>query len=312
MKLQIENVTKRFGDRCVLDGVSFAANSGPVGLLGRNGAGKTTLMRIMMNILQPDSGRLLLDGSPISGQSRRLGYLPEERGLYIRTPVEDQLVYIARLKGVPRAEAQDAARRWLGRLGIEQYRRSHPQALSKGNQQRVQLAMALMNDPDVVILDEPFSGLDPVGAKELRSVIEELNGAGKLIIVSSHQMSAVESVCRSVVMLRQGRVVLDSPLDELRGMGEAGRVRLHTADDTAAAGVAARFGTVSRDGEGLTIDLSRAQDRPALLAALVNEGADVRLFEADSASLEEVFVRLCGDGSHAGGEFSTQEVNQSE
>ncbi len=305
MKLEINNVTKSYGERQVLSGVTLCAEAGrPLGLLGRNGAGKTTLMRIIMNILHPDSGTLLLDGRPVCECTRRIGYLPEERGLYARSSVEEQLVYIGMLGGLSRAAAQESCRRWLGRLGVEKYRRALVQTLSKGNQQRVQLAMALINDPDAVILDEPFSGLDPVGARELREVIEELAGSGKVVIVSSHQMSAVESVCQSVVMLRQGVVVLDSTVARLRDMGKKSLVRLHTDNDARALSLAASFGAARQETDCISLALAEGQSGRSLLGRLMEDGLEIRLFESGAVSLEEMFVSLCGETAGEVGEVS--------
>lgn len=299
MELIIQNVTKKFGEKTALDGVSLSARSGqPLGLLGRNGAGKTTLMRIVMNIFLPDCGTVTLDGKPSDMQTSRIGYLPEERGLYARTPIDEQLCYIARLRGMSREDAERACAFWLERLDMAQYRKAKPQTLSKGNQQRIQLALALINDPDAVILDEPFSGLDPVNALQLRSIVAELAERGKLIIISSHQMSTVESLCDRVVMLNSGRVALDASLDELRADTSAGSVRIRTSDDQAALELVRPFGAAALTRDGLTVELAEKCKQGEMLRALSASPLDIRLFEQCAPSLEELFVRICGE-NHA-------------
>ncbi len=246
MQLTVRGLSKAFGKTQALDGVSFAARSGsPLGLLGRNGAGKTTAMRIIMNIFEPDSGEVLLDGVPISKAGARLGYLPEERGLYGSMTVGEQLVYFARLRGLSRSAAEKAVDDWLERLDMGEYRRRKVDTLSKGNQQRIQLALALIHDPDVVILDEPFSGLDPVNALQLRQVVSEVAARGRLVIFSSHQMSAVEDFCDDIVILKKGRVVLDDMLSDLRARSPKNRIRI-SPDSTELMAASEQFGSVEK------------------------------------------------------------------
>ncbi len=296
MELLIQNVTKRFGDKTALGGVSLSARSGqPLGLLGRNGAGKTTLMRIIMNIFLPDSGTVTLDGRPTAEQVRSIGYLPEERGLYARMPIGEQLCYIARLRGMSREEAVRACDYWLSRLSLQHYRKAKPETLSKGNQQRIQLALALINDPDAVILDEPFSGLDPVNALQLRSIVSELADSGKLVIISSHQMSTVETLCSHVAMLNAGKVVLDADLADLHAKASGGSVRIRTSDDSAALALLSPFGDAAQTRDGLTLTLDDACRKDELLRTLSDSPLEVLLFEQCAPSLEELFVTMCGD-----------------
>jgi len=298
MELKICNISKKFGSKTALDDVSFSASSGqPLGLLGRNGAGKTTMMRIIMSIFLPDSGSVLLDGQPLSKCSCRLGYLPEERGLYERSPIDEQLIYIARLRGMGKNDAARACAFWLDRLGMSEHRKSRPQTLSKGNQQRIQLALALINDPDVVILDEPFSGLDPVNALQLRSVVTELAQQDKLIILSSHQMSTVENFCDHVVMLSSGHCALDASLSELRAASRTGMVRIRTSDDRAALSIASAYGEAVQGRDSLTVTLPDTGSQNALLRALCDASLEITLFEAAAPSLEELFVSVCGEAS---------------
>lgn len=295
MQLQCSSLFKSFGEKAVLNDVFFEVRSGePLGLLGRNGAGKTTIMRIIMNILPPDSGSVLIDGKPSARLHQRLGYLPEERGLYEKMPIEEQLIYIARLRGISSAAAVSACDRWLRRLDLAPYRKSLPQTLSKGNQQRVQLAMALINDPDVVIFDEPFSGLDPINALQLSEVINELAERGRIIIISSHQMKMVESFCDHVVMLNEGKTVLDASLRQLSAHQSETGLRLVTDDDASALPIAQRFGTAVASRSGITVSLYHREQQSELLRTLLDSGLNIAHLEQCKPSLDDLFVSLCG------------------
>ncbi len=301
MQLTVQGLSKTFGETKALSDVSFSARSGsPLGLLGRNGAGKTTVMRIIMNIFDPDEGQVLLDGTPVTRSDVRLGYLPEERGLYRNVAVGDQLVYFARLRGLTRAAAEKAVSEWLERLDMGEYRRRKLDTLSKGNQQRVQLALTLINDPDVVILDEPFSGLDPVNAMQLRQVVAEVAARDKLVIFSSHQMSAVENFCDDIVILRKGEVVLDDSLSRLRASSPQNRVRI-SPETPELIRAAQSCGTISPAKDGFVVTLKEESQRPALLAAVAGSGADVAAFETLEPTLEEIFVSVAGEENDGGG-----------
>ena len=207
MKLEVKDLRKSFGDKEVLHGISFSIESGrALGLLGRNGAGKTTTIRILMDVFRANSGTITVDGKPFHPRDFRIGYLPEERGLYPKKGVQEQLIYLAQLRGSSRSDAKRQSERWLKRLGVEEYAQWKLETLSKGNQQKVQLAQTLVCDPDLVILDEPFSGLDPVNSQILKDVIREQIEAGKLVIFSSHQMSYVEEFCEDIVLIKHGNL----------------------------------------------------------------------------------------------------------
>ena len=222
MEFVVNGITKSFGEKQVLKGISFSVESGKaMGLLGRNGAGKTTTIRILMDVFHANSGTITLDGKPFDARKTQIGYLPEERGLYPKKTVMQQLVYLARLRGVNKKDAVAGAEKWLARLGVDQYKNALLETLSKGNQQKVQLASTLVCDPQLVILDEPFSGLDPVNSQVLKDVIRELIEAGKLVIFSSHQMSYVEEFCDDIVIINDGEVVMEGDLLEIKR--EAGK-----------------------------------------------------------------------------------------
>lgn len=220
MRLQTENLTKSFGEKQVLKGVSFAVESGrALGLLGRNGAGKTTTIRIIMQVFSPDSGKVLLDGTPLHTDRVKIGYLPEERGLYPKKPILEQLLYFGKLGGLSKKQAAARAERLLARLGMAEYRDKRLDTLSKGNQQKIQLVATLITDPDIVILDEPFSGLDPVNAKLLKDLVKEMIAEGKLVLFSSHQMNYIEEFCNDIVILHDGKAVLSGDIGECRSRG---------------------------------------------------------------------------------------------
>lgn len=301
MKLTVQGLEKTFGETQALRGVSFTAQSGsPLGLLGRNGAGKTTAMRIIMDIFKPDSGEVLLDGKPIDKAGVRLGYLPEERGLYRSVPVGEQLVYFARLRGLTKSAAAKAVNDWLERLGMSEYAKKKVETLSKGNQQRIQLALALINDPEVVILDEPFSGLDPVNAMQLRQIVSEVATKDRLVIFSSHQMNAVEDFCDDIVILKKGQVVLDDMLSDLRARSPRNRIRITPYTEELAA-VAGKYGTSKQVRDMLTVTLVHEQDRMKLMGEIAGSGIDTTSFEVAAPTLEEIFVSVAGE-DEAGGD----------
>jgi len=217
MILELKNIEKSFGQNKVLCDVSFKAEGGKAfGLLGRNGAGKTTSIRILMGVFPANSGEVLIDGNPIDYNKVGIVYLPEERGLYPKKIIIDQLTYFAELKGMEHREAVKAIDYWLGRLGMTEYRNKKLDTLSKGNQQKIQLITALAHDPDIVILDEPFSGLDPVNAMLLKNVVKEQISKGKIVLFSSHQMSYIEEFCDSIAILNNGKVVLQGDLCNIK------------------------------------------------------------------------------------------------
>lgn len=225
MILEANGLKKSFDGNEVLHGVSFSISSGKaLGLLGRNGAGKTTTIRILMDVFKANEGSITIDGKPFKASDYKIGYLPEERGLYPKKRVDEQLLYLAALRGLSKNEAKANLKKWLKRLNIEEYEKRKLDTLSKGNQQKVQLAQTLMCDPDIVILDEPFSGLDPVNSQVLKEVVMELIQNGKLVIFSSHQMNYVEEFCESIVILHHGDVVLSGELKQIKK--EFGKNRL--------------------------------------------------------------------------------------
>ena len=217
MNLTVNEIYKSFGEKNVLKGISLSAQSGKaLGILGRNGAGKTTLIRIIMQVFGADAGAVLLDGKPLNPEIVKIGYLPEERGLYPKQKIMNQLLYFAELKGIDKKTAKMTAEKYLAELQMEQYKNARLDTLSKGNQQKIQLIASLISNPDIVILDEPFSGLDPVNAGMLKNVVKELIKDGKMVLFSSHQMNYIEEFCDDIIILNGGRAVLSGSIKRIK------------------------------------------------------------------------------------------------
>jgi ABC-2 type transport system ATP-binding protein len=304
----VDHVIKRFGNHTAVDDLSFEVPAGEIyGVLGPNGAGKTTTLRMLNDIIAPDSGAItVLDGlAPGRDAAPRIGYLPEERGLYPKMKVVDMLRFMAELRGVSRTLARDRADRWLERLGLIQWRANKVQDLSKGMQQKVQFASALIHEPDLVILDEPWSGLDPINAEVLRSVVLELKAAGHTVLFSTHLMEQAEKLCDRVCIIARGKKVLDGVLAEIKRGAAADRivalVFASTADrDHAAAGPLAdkavvRSSRAPRSGDAdCEIELADGATVDALLAALVAAKVGIRRFELVTPTLHDIFVERVG------------------
>src|ERR1700674_4392246 len=264
--LEISELYQRFGDRVAVDKLSLAVNGGEiVGLVGRNGAGKTTAMRAVMGIYRPLGGSITWSGHPVALSDRlRFGYMPEERGLYPQMRVLDQIAYFARLHGVELPTARREAQRWLTRLGLEGRELDLVVALSHGNQQRVQLAVALVYEPELLVLDEPFAGLDPSAVDSLSEVLRAETARGTAVLFSSHQLDLVERLCRRIVILEQGRVVANGTLDELRARApQMLRVQVPTSSDWTAA--LKGIDSVSQDAAGVLLAETPGMDTQAVL-----------------------------------------------
>ena len=295
MILELKNIEKSFGTKQVLTGVSFRAEGGKAfGLLGRNGAGKTTSIRILMDVFPADGGEVLMDGKPIDYRSIQIGYLPEERGLYPKKVILDQLVYFAQLKGMNRKDAVQSIDYWLERLGMMEYRNKRLDTLSKGNQQKIQLITAVAHDPDIVILDEPFSGLDPVNAMLLKDVVRELIAKGKVVLFSSHQMSYIEEFCDSIAILNNGKIALQGDLRDIKRNYPRDRLVVRTQEPSP---ICRDFGSTCTKLENgdLLLRLSDPAEKKTVMAHLVEQYDidEVKVFEP---SLNDIFVEYAGDG----------------
>jgi sodium transport system ATP-binding protein len=303
MKLEVKDITKSFGDKQVLHGISFEVQSGrALGLLGRNGAGKTTTIRILMDVFHANSGEVLLDGEKFNQRKHLIGYLPEERGLYPKKKVIEQMVYLGRIRGISKSEAVANSKKWLKRLGVLEYENAKLETLSKGNQQKVQLASTLVCDPDIVILDEPFSGLDPVNSRILQDVVMELIGQNKIVIFSSHQMSYVEEFCKDIVIINKGDVVLSGDLDNIKR--EFGKNQLvvsavdKTLDDLENIineHMSDILEITGRTKEELIIKNIADVSRKQILSKFISENIEIERFETYKPSLNDIFVSKVGD-----------------
>lgn len=304
MKLEVKNITKSFGEANVLKGISFSVESGKaLGLLGRNGAGKTTTIRILMDVFHANSGEITLDGKPFDPRKVQIGYLPEERGLYPKRKVLEQMIYLAMLRGVSRKAAAANAGRWLERLEVSQYQDRLLETLSKGNQQKVQLASTLVCDPEIVILDEPFSGLDPVNSQILQEVVQELIHDGKIVIFSSHQMSYVEEFCEDIVIINHGEVVLSGHLDTIKrdfGKDQLVLSAIDMSPEEFSNRIRSRLTDIvqitGQTKEDVIVRLNEGVSRRELLAKLSQmEDISIEHFETYKPSLNDIFVARAGE-----------------
>jgi ABC-2 type transport system ATP-binding protein len=289
--LELLGLTKRYGDRLALDDLSFAVGDGQMfGFVGPNGAGKTTAMRMVVGVLAPDAGDVRWHGGPMDeAVRRRIGYMPEERGLYPKMGAREQVAYFGRLHGMSRGDAEAAAHAWLDRLGLGERLDEAVEKLSLGNQQRVQLALALVHDPELLILDEPFSGVDPVGVDVLSGVLLERARAGVPVVFSSHQLELVDRLCDAVAIVAHGRLLATGRVDELRRRraGRRVRVRMAGAADGWAAAVEGADVVEGRDGE-VVLELGDGGDPQAVLDAARAAGR-VIAFGPDEPSLADLF-----------------------
>ena len=295
MKLEIKNIYKSFGSKKVLKGVSFSAESGEAfGLLGRNGAGKTTSIRILMDVFAPESGEVLIDGKPVDYKKIRIGYLPEERGLYPKKRIIDQLVYFAELNGLAKRDAVKAVDFWLERLKMSEYRNKRLDTLSKGNQQKIQLITALAHNPQIIILDEPFSGLDPVNAMLLKDVVKEQIEKGKIVLFSSHQMNYIEEFCNKIGIINNGEIVLQGSLHDIKRNYVRDRLVVRTEYPEKIVDMLGSQCSVNERGE-LIIKLKSAGDKQMMMRELT-ENFDIDEIKVYEPSLNDIFVQYTSNG----------------
>ena len=308
MQFAVENLHKSFGEKQVLKDVSFSTESGKAfGLLGRNGAGKTTTIRIIMDVFPADSGNVLLNGEPMVREKVNVGYLPEERGLYPKVNILEQLVYLGRLRGMTAHDAKENSMKWLRRLSMDEYANKKLDTLSKGNQQKIQLTAALVSDPDFVILDEPFSGLDPVNAMLLKDVVRELIDSGKIVLFSSHQMNYVEEFCDSIAILHHGEIVLSGSIRELRHAKGRNKWLIQTGETEKALrfcreSLSSLVKNVRAVKEGAAVELVQEGRESELLSAVASSGLTVDGVQLMTPTLNDIFVATTGDDETEGSE----------
>ncbi|WP_240377065.1 ABC transporter ATP-binding protein [Bacillus piscicola] len=297
MTLMIDHVKKQFGKHKAVDGVSLTVEKGSMfGMLGANGAGKTTTFRMILGLLDPTEGSVTWEGSPLSYKRTNLiGYLPEERGLYPKLTVEEQLLYLMRLKGMKKKEIIKSMREWLARFSVEEYENKKIEELSKGNQQKIQFIASVLHQPELLILDEPFSGLDPVNTDMLKDAVQDLQAAGTTIVFSSHQMRNVEELCEDLIMLKRGRAVLQGNLRDIKRSYGTKNVVIHSDHDLQFLESIQGVTNLEQTADGVTVQIKKEKVAEDLFYAIAEEGF-VRKFEVEEPSLHDIFV------DHAGGD----------
>ncbi len=303
MNLEVKGLHKSFSGTEVLHGINFKVEPGKaLGLLGRNGAGKTTTIRIIMDLFEANKGEITLGGKKFNPREHQIGYLPEERGLYPKKKVLDQLVYLGQLRGLSSKKAKKNGLYWLKRLGVEEYKDKKLETLSKGNQQKVQLAETFICNPDIIILDEPFSGLDPVNSQILKDIINEQIGSNKLVIFSSHQMNYVEEFCEEIALIDKGSIVLTGNLKEIKLDYGKNRLTLSTMDkspEDLSLLFEEKLKYIGRVIETrkkfIIIELHMGINKHKLLEAIVDHGLDIERVSVYEPSLADIFVERVGD-----------------
>ena len=295
MGLKLENVSKKFVGKQAVDNISFEVDKPNVfGLLGTNGAGKTTTIRMLLGIIKKDTGEITWNGKKVERKSVNFGYLPEERGVYPKTKIYDQLMYFAKLKGMSGKDADEAIKKWAKVLKVEEYIQMPAEKLSKGNQQKIQFMTAIIHDPELIVLDEPFSGLDPVNTEILKNIIIDLVKEGKYIIMSSHQMSSIEEFCTDILILNKGKTVLKGNLKEIKEGYKANRLEIST--DKNIDEYIKNFNMdieFSKNNE-YSVKIDSEENAHQLLEKLVDDHIVVNKFEIKKPTLNDIFIEKVG------------------
>lgn len=295
MILEIKNINKSFNKTKILKDVSFTVESGRgMGFLGRNGAGKTTTIRSLMNVFKADSGEFLVDGQKLDINKYKIGYLPEERGMYQKINLIDQLVYFGELKGMTKKEAKESALNLLEKVELSEYVNKKLETLSKGNQQKVQIIQAIINDPDIVIFDEPFSGLDPVNARVLKDIIIEYIKKDRIVLFSSHQMGLVEEFCDDITLIKKGEIMMTGDLDDIKENLGLGKYVIKTKDNDAKSKLEAlpKVKSIQQLKDEILIELEAEDKDNELLKNLMDLGIEIESFKPYRPTLEEIFIQV--------------------
>lgn len=295
MGLKLENISKKFIGKQAVDNISFEVDKpGVFGLLGTNGAGKTTTIRMLLGIIKKDTGEITWNGKKVERKNVNFGYLPEERGVYPKTKIYDQLLYFAKLKGMNKNDADKAIKKWAEVLKVEEYLQMVAEKLSKGNQQKIQFMTSIIHNPELIVLDEPFSGLDPVNTEILKNVIIELVKQGKYIIMSSHQMASIEEFCTDILILNKGKTVLQGNLKEIKDTYKANRIEIITDrnidDYIKEYNMNIEF---SKNNE-YTIKIDSEENANKLLEKLVADKISITKFEIKKPTLNDIFIEKVG------------------
>ncbi|MFF2797249.1 ABC transporter ATP-binding protein [Lysinibacillus xylanilyticus] len=298
MTFKIENLNKSFGNKKAVNNISIQLEEGQIlGMLGRNGAGKTTTIRMMLELISKDSGQILWKGKPFSKKNLKIGYLPEERGLYAKMNVLDQIIYFGMLEGMDKKEAKREAVKWLEKLGISYAATKRTEQLSKGNQQKVQLITAIIHDPEFIILDEPFSGLDPVNADMLKNVVKELIARKKTIIFCSHQMDQVESFCNQICILKDGNLIVSDQLANVKKTYDYRYLELETTNNIKDY-LALKQYTFTQENNRYKLRIPRSE-RIYQTIQEIDEKFELQGVALKEPSLHEIFIERTGDDVNA-------------
>ena len=296
MGLILKNVSKTFTGKKVVDNISFSLGEpGVFGLLGTNGAGKTTTIRMLLGIIKKDSGEITWNGKKVDRKSVNFGYLPEERGVYPKVKIYDQLMYFAELKGMKRSEADKTISEWAKRLKVEEYIQQPAEKLSKGNQQKIQFMTAVIHNPELVVLDEPFSGLDPVNTELLKNIIIDLVKNGKYVIMSAHQMATIEEFCSDILILNKGKTVLQGNLREIKESYPANRVKIETNKNIDEYVKKLELEIENENNNDYTIKISDENKAHELLKKLIENEVIVNKFEIMKPTLNDIFIEKVGE-----------------
>lgn len=294
--LILENVSKTFAGKKAVDGISFALDKpGVFGLLGTNGAGKTTTIRMLLGIIKKDSGEITWNGKKVDRKSVNFGYLPEERGVYPKVKIYDQLMYFAELKGMKKQEADAAIKDWAKKLRVEEYMQMPAEKLSKGNQQKIQFMTAVIHNPELVVLDEPFSGLDPVNTELLKNIIIDLVKEEKYVIMSAHQMSTIEEFCSDILILNKGKTVLQGNLREIKDQYPANRVQIETNESITENIAKLGLEIENEKNNEYTIKIDNEEQAHNLLNELVKDRKTINKFEITKPTLNDIFIEKVGE-----------------
>lgn len=296
MSLILKNVSKTFVGKQAVDNISFSLEKpGVFGLLGTNGAGKTTTIRMLLGIIKKDSGEITWKGKEVDRKHVRFGYLPEERGVYPKTKIFDQLMYFAELKGMNKVDAIKSINKWAKELKVEEYMQMPAEKLSKGNQQKIQFMTAIIHDPELVVLDEPFSGLDPVNTEILKNIIIDLIKNGKYVIMSAHQMATIEEFCSDILILNKGKTVLQGNLKEIKETYPANRVEIDTKQDIKNHIKDFELEIETETNNNYIIKISDEEKAHKLLNKLILDGVNVDKFEIKKPTLNDIFIEKVGE-----------------
>lgn len=296
MALVLKDVVKKFGDKTAVDHVSFRMDKpGIFGLLGTNGAGKTTTIRMILGILSKDSGTIEWDGKNVTREAVRFGYLPEERGIYPKVRITEQLVYFAKLHGLDGKAARNAVAFWLDRLGVTEYKNTIAEQLSKGNQQKIQFITSLIHDPELIFLDEPFSGLDPINVNLFTSIIKELVEHGKYIVLSTHQMQAIEEFCHEILILKDGVTIINGDLTDIKHSYGRTNLSIKCREDIVPLAKTVDVQLAVKTADAFEFKITSDEQAYRLLEKIIEQKYKIDKFEIKEPSLHEIFVNKVGE-----------------